>query len=534
MFGKKKRILRAIRSQWGQTIVRKRDFDLISSFHKIRNYSNDFIVDDTTWSDLSMDELFTRMDRTVSPIGSQYLYHMLHKYEFDRDKLKKRFNIYQFYINNQDYRESIQVILKNLERRNAYYLSDLLFNKIPDRPKHYSIFYLLSITSIICIAVLFFYPPIIFFAFIVFITNLIVENRFNRKISSYITDLSVLSEMLRSANKFAKLETKVKQIENLKSLKDISYKLLKKIGWLTIDKTQLDELSAMLIDYLNHFCLFNLCAFVRAIHFLKQYRLELQTIFETIGSLDAEIAMASYLEENKKHCVPSFNKSKSIQLKNIFHPLLENPIANSLKLKNNSCLVTGSNMAGKTTFIKTMGINVILALTLGFAHAEKMDVPQLIVHSTIKRSDDLSEHKSYYFKEIEAILDFINLNKESHEHLFLIDEIFRGTNTVERISAATSVLKYLARQSFIFVTTHDIELQELLKDTFEMYHFSEQVENGNFYFDYKIKKGPCSNRNAIKLLELKGYPDEITSQAMEISKTIFTYVDLKGDNDPNS
>ena len=67
-----------------------------------------------------------------------------------------------------------------------------------------------------------------------------------------------------------------------------------------------------------------------------------------------------------------------------------------------------------------------------------------------------------------------------------------------------------------------------------MYHFSEQVENGNFYFDYKIKKGPCSNRNAIKLLELKGYPDEITSQAMEISKTIFTYVDLKGDNDLNS
>ena len=95
---------------------------------------------------------------------------------------------------------------------------------------------------------------------------------------------------------------------------------------------------------------------------------------------------------------------------------------------------------------------------------------------------------------------------------------------MERISAATSVLKYLSKYSFIFVTTHDIELQELLNDEFEMYHFSEQVDNGNFYFDYKIKKGPCSSRNAIKLLELKGYPKEITDRALKLSKTITTHV----------
>ena len=134
----------------------------------------------------------------------------------------------------------------------------------------------------------------------------------------------------------------------------------------------------------------------------------------------------------------------------------------------------------------------------------------------------MAEHKSYYFKEIEAVLDFINNCDENDRYVFLIDEIFRGTNTIERIAAATSVLKHLAAKSTVFVTTHDIELQKLLAAHFEMYHFSEQVKGDTHYFDYKIQSGPTSSRNAIKLLELKGYPAKVVQEANELAEQLTT------------
>jgi len=100
--------------------------------------------------------------------------------------------------------------------------------------------------------------------------------------------------------------------------------------------------------------------------------------------------------------------------------------------------------------------------------------------------------------------------------LFLIDEIFRGTNTIERLAASTSVLKYLDKQNKVLVTTHDIELQYLLHNRFEMFHFSEQVENNEYFFNYKIQKGPAKSGNAIKLLEIENYPGSLIEEAFSI------------------
>jgi len=147
-------------------------------------------------------------------------------------------------------------------------------------------------------------------------------------------------------------------------------------------------------------------------------------------------------------------------------------------------------------------------------------IPKNIVKSSIKKSDDINQRKSYYYSEIEAILQFIKLSNKFNNYIFLIDEIFKGTNTIERISAASSVLNYLSQNNMIFVTTHDIELYDLLNKNFNMYHFSEQVKSGKHFFDYKIKHGTCRTRNAIKLLEIKGYPDNIIFNANSLAKKI--------------
>ncbi|MCB9207669.1 MAG: DNA mismatch repair protein MutS, partial [Ignavibacteriales bacterium] len=108
----------------------------------------------------------------------------------------------------------------------------------------------------------------------------------------------------------------------------------------------------------------------------------------------------------------------------------------------------------------------------------------------------------------------------SGNYIFLIDEIFRGTNTIERLASSTSVLEYLNINNFVLVTTHDIELQDMLNNTFDMIHFSERVNNNKFFFDYKLQMGPTSSGNAIKLLEIKGYPKSIIENSNKISKSL--------------
>jgi len=112
-------------------------------------------------------------------------------------------------------------------------------------------------------------------------------------------------------------------------------------------------------------------------------------------------------------------------------------------------------------------------------------------------------------------------SQKNVSNLFLLDEIFKGTNTIERISAGKAVLSYLDNyQNLVFVSTHDIELTGMLHNSYELYHFSEQVNNKTVDFDFKLKEGKLKNRNAIKILEINDYPKEIIDEAIELSKEL--------------
>lgn len=178
-------------------------------------------------------------------------------------------------------------------------------------------------------------------------------------------------------------------------------------------------------------------------------------------------------------------------------------------------------MSGKTSFIKTIGINVITGLTLNTCFAEHFSMPGMKVYSAIRIHDDLMNSKSYYFEEVLTIKEIIGRSKEKPPGLFLLDEIFKGTHTIERISAGKAVLSSLSKENnIVFVSTHDIELADLLKNEYELYHFSEKVGNKTVDFDYKLKKGKLKNRNAIKILQINDYPENIIEEAIELSKEL--------------
>ncbi len=481
------------------------------------------VVDDGTWSDLNMDTFFRKMDRCASAIGSQYLYHLLHKYETDPKKLDRRYNEYQLFIGDKPLREKIQKPMLRLNRSGACYLVDLFFSDLPKKPWYYFLFILSSLILLSSIIAMFFNGVFILAVLFFGVTNLLIHALYTPKISGYIPDLSVLSHMLGIVVRLSKIEgfPQLAALERLKMHCRYASKFNKKFGWLVVDKYILNELAVSVYAYLNHFFLMELILFFFCINEIKGKQKLLIEMYENIASLDAGISISSYLNSVSKYCKPVFNEKKSIVLIDAFHPLIEEPVTNSFSLENKSCLITGSNMAGKTTFIKTIGINIILARTLDICMAGSANIPLVQVKTSIKRQDDLNGKKSYYYKEIESILDFINISKNGDQFIFLIDEIFRGTNTCERLSSATAVLKYLSGKNINMVTTHDLELQNYLSDKFEIFHFMERIENNEHFFDYLIKPGSCQSRNAIRLLEMKGYPKSIIREAYKLSKTDF-------------
>ena len=328
--------------------------------------------------------------------------------------------------------------------------------------------------------------------------------------------------MISSAISISKVKTnlRIDEIESLKQKRNLLKSLNKKLGFLVIDKSSMNEFMLVIIEYLNMFLLFDIITYYRSVNILVKNRADIRSTFENVADLDSAISIASYLEEIPFYSTPTFNNSGIISFQDLFHPLIKNAVPNSVENIKGSVLITGSNMSGKTTFMKTVGINIILSQTIYFGLANEIIIPKLIVKSSIRRNDNLEEGQSYFFTEIESLNNFIKLSEEKNNYLFLIDEIFRGTNTIERLSSSTAVLKYLDMNNKVFVTTHDIELQDLLEQNFKMFHFSEQVENNKFFFNYKIKEGPCSSGNAIKLLEIMNYPDSVIKEANSIVKKL--------------
>jgi len=523
MFWRKNRKLETIRNQWGKRIEKHRNFDLISSYFKLQNVMDKSkVVDNKTWDDLNFDSVFSLLDRNSSGVGQQYLYSLLHKYESDESELKRRQKLIQELKVNSDLREGIQLKLLNLNGVSSYFIAYIVLSKTLPQFKFYRIFYLLSLASLLSLLLISYNGIFLIISLGILLTNLIINRIFSSKIYEYFAGFSGLNNLLLSSISISEINTKtyIDEIEFLKSKKHLLKSLKSKLGYLVIDKQHLGELALAVIEYLNMFMLFDIIAYYRSVDVLSKHQDEIHELFKAVGSLDASISIASYLEEVRNYCSPEFNNDNKISFEELYHPLLKIPVSNSLQDIKQSVLITGSNMSGKTTFIKTLGVNTILARTLNFCLAKSFSIPKLIVKTSIRRNEELEEGKSYFFIEIEAIKDFIDLSQDTDKYIFLIDEIFRGTNTIERLASSTAVLKYIDKDNFVFVTTHDIELQEMLQNSFLMFHFSEQIKDGQFYFDYKIKSGACSSGNAIKLLELMNYPKSITDEAHIISAKI--------------
>lgn len=526
IFNRKKNRINYLLNSFGAVKDASYGFDLIEKYFRKTDNSKTFqILSDKTCNDLDFQELFMFVDRTNSKVGEQYLYNKLRTIPGTAGCVNHDEQLIELFSENPDFRVAIQQQLIKLNTNDTYFIISLFQDEHIKPPKWYSIVPVMSMLSIISLLLIHFYPPIFLFLCAVFAINSGIHYWNKRNLFQYLGSIPQLLVLNDVASELFKNDSlKSVNPELPESIKIID-KLRSRMSFFKLDAKLEGDLNMIFWAFLEFIKTLFLLEPLLLFGVLKQLdtkRKEVEDAFIYVGHIDSLVSIASLRQGLDKYCLPKItDNQKTIIAKEAYHPLMANCVENSIDVNQKSILLTGSNMSGKTSFIRTIGINSITALTLNTCFADYFELPRMKIFSAIRISDDLINDKSYYFEEVLTIKEMITESEKGKANLFLLDEIYKGTNTIERIAAGKAVLSSMAKgDNIVFVSTHDIELADLLKDEYELYHFSERVEDHSVDFDYKLKDGKLKNRNAIRILEINNYPDSVIQEAIELSKRL--------------
>lgn len=240
----------------------------------------------------------------------------------------------------------------------------------------------------------------------------------------------------------------------------------------------------------------------------SKYGKEVGHWINSIGQIQSLTSLSVLLQIEDNLSFPIIEEGKSIVATSCGHPLiqLEERINNDINIVNNILVITGSNMSGKTTFLRTIGVNLVLLNAGTVTVSEEFKAPIMNLYTSMRVTDDLKNKISTFYAELLRIKEILDFGKTHPNTLFLIDEIFKGTNSKDRILGAKNVLLNLNKLGLMgAITTHDFELCELdIYPRIKNYHFAEDYVEGKISFDYKIKEGRSTSTNARHLMELVG------------------------------
>ena len=510
-----KRNLKYIEDDFGKNVDYKDiRLDSISYYwyEKLFNKDVNNYIDDITWNDLDMDEVFSRIDACQTSIGEEYLYATLHEPVQDPEKLSKREKLIELFDELPDLRKDIQLILSKMGKSSYTTLASFCYDVESKRLKNLFIYKVLGILPFVFIVLFFVNPLLGLLGFIGSCTiNGLIYYYITVAITKEMAAIRYFTVLLWGAGKicdrFSLIDNPI--INDLSS----SYKIFNKIGGKlsALGQEVVSELDA-LAEYPRIIMLTNIRHYNKVIDLLEKNTEEFRLLYTSMGEVDLAVNVLSFRKSLPFYSIPQFVTENEISIEEMYHPLVKEPVNNSVSITRNS-LVSGSNASGKSTFIKSIAVNAIMAQTINTCTAKSFKTRFALVLTSMAIHDDITVGDSYFISEIKSLKRILDMIPKTN-CICIVDEILRGTNTVERIAASASVLEYMAKLDCLcLVATHDIELTTMLEDDYNNYHFSEQITEEGVEFDYKLKEGPTNSRNAIALLDYLGFEKEIVSDA---------------------
>ncbi len=498
-------------------------FDLIGHYARNKRHDNSLqVISDRTAGDLNMEDLFMYLDHTSSRVGQQYLFDRLLTIDSPVDFTEQEQWIAHF-TQHEDTRRQIKAILSKLNKREAYYLAGLFQEEYLRKPSWYWVIRGMSGMSVALFIGVFFFPQLFLPLIGILVINMLFHYWNKKNLYMYSSSIPQLLTLCNCVEKLLRTDlppaTNGEVVQaSLRSIK----KLKKRLALFSLEAkldSDMAQIAYAITEYIKILFLVEPQVVFNVLEVLDARRKDIHTLFAYAGKVDTALSVAAIREKVPYYCRPEYStEAAELAFEEAYHPLIPDCVANSLHVNSRSVLLTGSNMAGKSSFIRTVAINSLTAQTLNTCFARRFRLSPMRIFTAIRISDDLLNDKSYYFEEVLAIRHMLDESlADTSANLFLLDELFKGTNTVERIAAGKAVLSYLNRspRNIVFVSTHDIELASLLGDTYALYYFTEVIKDDNIHFDYTLKPGHLTTRNAIRILELNGYPADIIREARQ-------------------
>ena len=513
---KKKKLIAQLENSFGKPPAKDYDagdMDWIRTWYDAcrADHRDPFYVDETTWKDLDMDDVYQRINSCQCTAGEQYLYYMLRR-PMDRETFGTQQGLIRLMENNPPLRLKIRLILSRISNKRSLDLTSVF------RPKDTSSFWLIlySLMAFLLVASIF---MVVFFgiSWVLVLTVLLAVNSFfheYRRIrceheidrTNYCVSLAFGLQRIR----------KLKQPELDRHLGD-AYRHLDQMKPILRTGPVMSRMNSDLFQALFTTCfLTDLIAFEILKKRLAKYHDHFLAVHEAVGRMDASVAVASCRAEWPVWCEPEIDYGADhpyMQVSGMVHPMLRNPVPNDLSLEK-SMLITGSNASGKSTCLRTATVCALMAQTLCTCTCKSYTASPFRIYTSLALSDDLLAGESYYITEIRSLKRILDARKEAGFILCAIDEVLRGTNTIERISASAEILKALNHPRILFlIATHDAELCAISGADYQLAHFEETITDQKIHFDYKLKPGPAETRNAILLLKHMGFEDDLVSAA---------------------
>lgn len=485
-------------------------------------YENHPFADDLDiWGDNS---LFSHLNRTVTVLGKKILIDWVLNPHLDKDMIIKKQNAIKELSSKSNFKCNFRIAGSIFSRKNDNDISSFKQwlqeedNQVKFRTLKYLLISTISINCIVFLSVILgFITPYMLINSIFFFgilslykereIDVLHENIYNgiHAMNTYAELLELISKETFQSNLLCEWKD---------SLFSSEYDAIKSMRKGNSIGSMLDQRKNLMLHFLFEGIMgWQIIQIFRMKKWKEQYKNSIVQWFEIIGQFDAAISLSLYVDRHPDYIFPMISEIKGVfEGKNLGNPLIINRecVTNDIHINNQGCflIITGANMAGKSTYIRTVGLNLVLAeMGLPVYATEFSFYPTQIIAS-LRTSDSLSKNESYFFAELKKLKNIIDRLNNNETLFILLDEILKGTNSNDKLKGSKAFIeKLINHDANGIIATHDIKLGELenkYTKCIKNFHFSSEIQNDRLLFDYKLKKGIVSEFNATYLMQQMG------------------------------
>jgi len=332
-----------------------------------------------------------------------------------------------------------------------------------------------------------------------------ITSRFNI-IEKYAQALTLLEQTSFSSDYAKEMKSRLNR-ENTEPPGDVIRRLANLLNWMD------SNLNMIASVVLNGLFMFNIHLLIAVNRWRNKNRKLVPMWFDLLAEFDALSSLATFAFNNPGFIFPEpVSDDFLLDAEEIGHPLIprDECVTNAIEIRgwNQFCIITGANMSGKSTFLRTVGINYILAMTGAPVYAKKMLFCPVEIHSSIRTNDSLVKRESYFYAELKRLKEIIDELESGKKLLILLDEILKGTNSKDKQTGSIALIKQLMRYRLVgMFATHDLLLGELIDfypENIKNLCFEISIEDDRMEIDYKLRSGVCRNLNASYLMKNMG------------------------------